>query len=61
MTTIELEKIADAYLEMTPESFDAWLQEREATDRNCAAVLSALLAGTLTEQWARDHASPQTR
>ena len=54
-----LQQIADAYLNMTPEDFEDMLRKHEGSDKNCSLVLSAALAGTLTEQWARDHASPE--
>jgi uncharacterized protein YehS (DUF1456 family) len=54
---MKLETIADNYLAMTPAEFEAWLRKHEATDRNCSLVLSALLSGLITDQWAEDNAS----
>jgi len=54
-----LSQIADSYLTLIPTNFEAMLRRHEATDKNCSLVLSALLAGTLKEDWARDHATPE--
>jgi len=57
-TTI-CETIANAYLTMTPAAFDDWLADQAAANpgSDYESIRSGYLAGNLTEQWARDHAS----
>jgi len=58
-TWIVCRTVADAWLSMTPAAFDDWLADQAAKHpgSDFELVRSGYLAGNLTEDWARDHAS----
>ncbi len=54
------QEVADAYLGMTPADFDEWLASKAVhPESDFTLCRSGYLAGNLTEEWARDHASPE--
>jgi hypothetical protein len=59
MTEPICEEVADAFLTMTPADFDDWLASKAVDPESTYTLIrSGYLAGNLTEQWAREHASP---
>jgi len=54
------QEVAAAYLSMTANDFDKWLARKTAANpgSDYELIWSGHLAGILSEEWARDHASP---
>ena len=62
MTTQRIcENVANHWLRLTEKSFEDWLHETASKNpgSDYCLILSGYLAGNLSEDWARDYASPE--